>query len=456
MTAFPDPTPDDLVTQGLDQSFAGHGLGYWRVDNQSRVRAVNQAYCRMSGFTREEILDHSVVDFVIGLGPDEVSARHRQAHMAGWTRFSRQHRDAGGLVFPLEVQLIAIPHLDQTIALMEKTGESTSAQAPDTSGGRFRRLVEQQGDGFTITDINEVVTFANLASEAIMGVPPGSLVGRSLHEFLDPDQLDLVLEQTRERQAGKEGGYELRIRRPDGVARILYVTVTRELDEGGRYLGSVGVFRDITDRRRAEDKLRASEARFRALVDGAPVAIAMTRGWRFLQVNPQFVELLGFERAEELLGSPILDRVHPDDHEAFQAFPHHPNADPTHPGEFTFRGLRQDGSPLLLRSWLRNLPLNDGPAYLGFFEDITLRRKAEEDRERLIRELTQALGEVRQLSGLLPICGHCKKVRDDQGYWNQIEGYIAARSAAQFSHGICPDCLQQHFPDFDPDSPEQL
>jgi len=54
--------------------------------------------------------------------------------------------------------------------------------------------------------------------------------------------------------------------------------------------------------------------------------------------------------------------------------------------------------------------------------------------------------EVEALSGLLPICGSCKKIRDDQGYWNQIEAYIQARTEAQFTHGICPDCARDFYP----------
>lgn len=62
--------------------------------------------------------------------------------------------------------------------------------------------------------------------------------------------------------------------------------------------------------------------------------------------------------------------------------------------------------------------------------------------------LSQALASVKQLSGLLPICSHCKKIRDDNGYWNQLEHYISTRSEADFSHGICPDCLRVHHPQF--------
>ena len=64
-------------------------------------------------------------------------------------------------------------------------------------------------------------------------------------------------------------------------------------------------------------------------------------------------------------------------------------------------------------------------------------------------ELKEALSQVKNLSGLLPICMHCKKIRDDTGYWNQIEAYIDNHSEAQFSHSICNECAEKHYPDID-------
>jgi len=79
--------------------------------------------------------------------------------------------------------------------------------------------------------------------------------------------------------------------------------------------------------------------------------------------------------------------------------------------------------------------------------DIAERRRMEKEKEKLIYQLQGALAEVTNLSGLLPICSSCKKIRDDKGYWNQIEAYIQKHSGAQFSHGICPDCAQKLYPE---------
>jgi PAS domain S-box-containing protein len=80
--------------------------------------------------------------------------------------------------------------------------------------------------------------------------------------------------------------------------------------------------------------------------------------------------------------------------------------------------------------------------------DIAERKQAERERDRLVGELQKALGEVKTLSGLFPICAYCKKIRDDKGYWNQIELYIREHSSASFTHSICPDCTKRHYADF--------
>ena len=78
--------------------------------------------------------------------------------------------------------------------------------------------------------------------------------------------------------------------------------------------------------------------------------------------------------------------------------------------------------------------------------DITERKKIEFEKEKLIKDLKKALDEVKTLSGLIPICTNCKKIRDDSGYWTQVEHYISKHSDIDFSHSICPDCMKKLYP----------
>ena len=83
----------------------------------------------------------------------------------------------------------------------------------------------------------------------------------------------------------------------------------------------------------------------------------------------------------------------------------------------------------------------------GLIDHITALKQAEEERERLIQQLQEALANIKTLSCLLPICFSCKQIRDDKGYWNQIETYIHDHTDANFTHGICPACVQKLYPD---------
>ncbi len=96
----------------------------------------------------------------------------------------------------------------------------------------------------------------------------------------------------------------------------------------------------------------------------------------------------------------------------------------------------------------RAIPWIDGRLVrLEIATDITEKKGAEAEREKLIEKLQHALAEVKTLQGIIPICAYCKNIRDDQGYWNQVEEYLGKHAEVDFSHGICPDCLDKNFPE---------
>jgi len=81
-------------------------------------------------------------------------------------------------------------------------------------------------------------------------------------------------------------------------------------------------------------------------------------------------------------------------------------------------------------------------------EQVAERERAEREKARLIEELQDSLAQVKTLKGLVPICANCHGIRDDQGFWNDLESYLREHSDAQFSHGICPACMKSLYPDF--------
>lgn len=157
----------------------------------------------------------------------------------------------------------------------------------------------------------------------------------------------------------------------------------------------------------------------------------------FKRLNPAWERTLGFTR-EELMSRPFIEFVHPDDRERTLA----QNARVRGGGQalaFENRYLCKDGS----YRWLlwNAAPDTGGQVIYSAARDITASKRAEEERERLVRELQAALAEVNTLRAILPICSYCRKVRDDENYWHTVEGYIAHHTTTRFSHGICPSCM---------------
>ncbi|MFZ1142315.1 MAG: PAS domain S-box protein [Candidatus Sulfotelmatobacter sp.] len=112
------------------------------------------------------------------------------------------------------------------------------------------------------------------------------------------------------------------------------------------------------------------------------------------------------------------------------------------------RARRKDGSlfPIEISSVVFQSPEGDSRTCM-IIRDITERTAAEAERERLINRLQEALGRVKSLSGLLPICASCRKIRDKQGAWHNLEAYIRNHTEADFTHSICPVCRRALYPD---------
>jgi len=108
---------------------------------------------------------------------------------------------------------------------------------------------------------------------------------------------------------------------------------------------------------------------------------------------------------------------------------------------------RKDATLYPVEVHLQLTTFGSSPAFVAIILDITERKRADQKREKLLNDLQEALSKVKKLGGLLPICASCKKIRDDKGYWNQIEAYICNHSEAEFSHSICPECARKLYPD---------
>ena len=159
----------------------------------------------------------------------------------------------------------------------------------------------------------------------------------------------------------------------------------------------------------------------------------------FQKLNPAWERLLGFTR-EELQARPLFEFVHPDDRERTIEQNRRVRAGEQALG-FENRYVCKDGSYRWLL-WNATADLEQRVIY-SVARDITDRKEAEAERERLVQELRRALAEVKELQEILPICMYCKSIRDDENYWQTVESYISEHTKSKFSHGICPACYDR-------------
>jgi PAS domain S-box-containing protein len=174
------------------------------------------------------------------------------------------------------------------------------------------------------------------------------------------------------------------------------------------------------------------------------IILVIDQNLKIVEANEKALESYGYSR-EELIGMDVRNLRAPDERRFFKE--QFEQLDEKKGLLVQTVHMRKDGSTFPVESSLRLIEVEGQKFYQGIIRDITERKLAEEQREKLIRELQEALGKIKTLSGLVPICASCKKIRDDKGYWNQIESYIEKHSTAEFSHSICPECARKLYPE---------
>jgi len=203
----------------------------------------------------------------------------------------------------------------------------------------------------------------------------------------------------------------------------------------------------VTEQRRAEAALTREAANTRAILDMAlDAVIGMDEHGVITNWNPRAEVIFGWT-AGEAVGEKLSEVVIPPQYrEAHIRGLRHflaTGQGPVLNRRIEITALRRDGTEFPVE--LSILPLKVGASYRfnAFVADISERQRAKEELERLVRDLMDALAQVKTMKGLLPICSSCKKIRSDENYWKNIETYIEEHSEASFTHGICPDCVQK-------------
>ncbi len=192
---------------------------------------------------------------------------------------------------------------------------SAAQDAVDTfkeSEEKYRLIVENIGEGFGFVNPEEQFLLANKTAEIIFGVEPGCLVGKNLVQFVSKEQFHVVQKETEIREQGIRSVYELDILRPNGEKRTISVTAVPQNDKGGMFLGTYGIFRDITESKQMKEALLESELKYRELVENSPDAIVIYSDGIIVYANNECSRLMAASGTEELIGKSVIHFVHPD------------------------------------------------------------------------------------------------------------------------------------------------
>jgi len=172
------------------------------------------------------------------------------------------------------------------------------------------------------------------------------------------------------------------------------------------------------------------------------IVIITTKG-EVYEANNQFAAMIGYS-ASEVYNLHVWDWEALHDKAALLEMCETVDALGDH---FVTKHLRKDGSQYDVEISTSGTTYQGHKLILCICRDITERLQIERERETLVNKLQKALSEIQTLEGIIPICAGCKKIRDDTGYWSQVEAYVSKHTLAQFSHGLCPECTKKHYPD---------
>jgi len=335
------------------------------------------------------------------------------------------------------------------------TDRKTAELALKNSEERYRNLFENTGTATFLIEEDLIISQANSKCEELSGYSKEEIVGKmKTTDFVSPEDLERILDyhfKRREEAGGAPHEYEVNMIDRYGSVKTVFIQIglipeTRQ---------SIASIIDITPRKQAEKALFQSEER---LSLAAKIGSLGMWEYRFdinrVYANAKFLKLTGFTSniLQDFTIELCIDKIHLNERKRIREEINALLMGKTKRLESEIRILNPEKGWIWLYSVVQVVERakNGKPLrVIGFHQDITDRKHSEAERENLIKELENTLSEVKTLSGLLPICSSCKKIRDDKGYWNQIEVYIRDRSDADFSHSICPECAKKLYPDLD-------
>ncbi len=257
---------------------------------------------------------------------------------------------------------------------------SNAQQALGESEERYRAVFRNAAVGIDLVDIDGRFLEVNEALCTMLGYTPDELLRCTIEEITHPDDVAKSREQLMAMTRGEKRCYriEKRYLRKDGSVVWGDLSVIGVSDQDGDWKYTIGIIADITERKKVEEALKAGEEQYRALVQASPEAMFVHRRGRFVLVNAATTRLFGADGPEDLVGKPLLDRLHRDFHEIMRERVREALISGGPSTRTEAKLVRLDGSLVDIRVAVVPLTYQGHLALLSIADDITARKKAEE------------------------------------------------------------------------------
>lgn len=426
--------------------------GYFRIDMEGRFQQVNEAWLQMHGYSSpDEIIGKhfSVTQVEADLEKaQKIVERLLSGEVLPSDEFSRRCKDGSTGYHAYSV--VPVKRYRKVVGLEGFLIDITDRRKAEEEFRFHSEIMKNIMEGISLIRLEDgLIVYANPKFEKMFGYGPGEMIGKDVAIVNAPT--DKTPEETKKAiidilvKRGEWHGEVENIKK-DGTRFWCYANVSLfDHPEFGRAV--VSVHTDITERRKAEEKLLKSEEKYRQLHESITDAIAVVdMQGRLREFNKAYQSMLGYSQAD-LLNLTYVELTPEKWHADEAAIVKEQVLRRGYSDIYQKEYRKKDGTifPVEVRTLLIKDKTDNPVAIWAIVRDITERKKAEEEREKLILELKEALANVRQLSGMLPICASCKQIRDDQGYWKTVEAYITDHSEAVFTSGICPDCEKKMY-----------
>jgi len=315
-----------------------------------------------------------------------------------------------------------------------------------------RAVLDSAPDGILVINRDGLIVLVNSQTEELLKYEPDEMLGQHfeavLPELFREEHERLIAGCTRGPGARPgRAGLELRAVCRDGEELPVEMSACTVEVQGGPLVCCV--LRASGGRRRTGQGIHASEEQFRMIVEKSQDILCIRNADGLMRyASPSIHPVLGYKQ-EEIIGSTGLEVIHPEDRSAVENARDELLKNPGGRDSVQFRAQHANGSWVALEVVAYNLL--DDPDIRGVVingRDISKRKQTEAEREKLIGELQEAAAKANSLTGLLPICACCKKVKHEAGQWQQIESYFRDRTQIEFSHGMCPECSRLWYPEY--------